>query len=76
MRFFASLPHGRSDDVDPVYAEESVPDSGEWAGCKQSFMSPLRISVRGSDVLYNPLFNKGTAFKSGERQVSLDGESI
>jgi len=29
--------------------------------------APLRISVRGADILQDPLFNKGTAFKSGER---------
>ena len=52
---------------DPIYAEEPLPETGEWAGCKRSFMQPLRVGVRGSDILYNPLFNKGTAFKSGER---------
>jgi malate dehydrogenase (oxaloacetate-decarboxylating)(NADP+) len=30
-------------------------------------MAPLRISTRGVETLFNPLFNKGTAFKSGER---------
>jgi malate dehydrogenase (oxaloacetate-decarboxylating)(NADP+) len=30
-------------------------------------MNPLQVSVKGSDVLTDPLFNKGTAFKSGER---------
>jgi hypothetical protein len=30
-------------------------------------MAPLRINVRGPDILTNPLYNKGTAFKSGER---------
>ena len=48
-------------------AEEPIPDEGEWAGCRRSFMNPLQISVKGSDVLTDPLFNKGTAFKSGER---------
>jgi malate dehydrogenase (oxaloacetate-decarboxylating)(NADP+) len=48
-------------------SEEALADSGEWAGCRRSFMTPLRISVRGSDILHNPLFNKGTAFKNGER---------
>lgn len=46
---------------------EPIPESGEWAGCRRSFMAPLRISVRGAETLFNPLFNKGTAFKSGER---------
>ena len=30
-------------------------------------MAPIRISAKGSDILHDPLFNKGTAFKSGER---------
>ena len=47
--------------------EEAIPTTGEWAGCKRSFMAPLTVSTRGSDILFNPLFNKGTAFKSGER---------
>ena len=50
-----------------VYAREEVPETGEWAGCKRSFMAPLLIPTRGSETLYNPLFNKGTAFKKGER---------
>jgi malate dehydrogenase (oxaloacetate-decarboxylating)(NADP+) len=47
--------------------EEPIQETGEWAGCKRAFMTPLKISVRGSDILHNPLYNKGTAFKSGER---------
>ncbi|GKY93795.1 hypothetical protein MPSEU_000346700 [Mayamaea pseudoterrestris] len=47
--------------------EEPLPEEGEWAGCKRSFMNPLKISDTGADVLTNPLYNKGTAFKSGER---------
>jgi len=38
---------------DELYAEESVPETGEWAGCKRSFMTPLRIGTRGSETLYN-----------------------
>jgi hypothetical protein len=49
------------DDVDPI------PTVGEWAGCKRSFMQPIKISTRGANILVDPLFNKGTAFKSGER---------
>jgi hypothetical protein len=48
-------------------ALEPLGEEGEWAGCKRSFMQPLKISVRGSDILFNPLFNKGTTFKTGER---------
>jgi len=40
---------------------------GEWKGCTKRFLKPLRIKSRGSDILTNPLYNKGTAFKSGER---------
>lgn len=47
--------------------EEPLHETGEWAGCKRSFMIPIRISVRGTDILLDPLYNKGTAFKTGER---------
>ena len=50
-----------------LYAAEEIPETGEWAGCKRSFMAPLLIPTRGPETLYNPLFNKGTAFKKGER---------
>jgi malate dehydrogenase (oxaloacetate-decarboxylating)(NADP+) len=30
-------------------------------------MAPIQISTRGSDILTNPYFSKGTAFKNGER---------
>eukprot|EP00978_Attheya_sp_CCMP212_P016173 scaffold42140_cov42-Attheya_sp.AAC.3 len=49
------------------YSDEVLDDDGEWAGCSRKFMAPLRIAARGPDILVNPLFNKGTAFKSGER---------
>lgn len=52
---------------DDVYSKEGFADTGEWAGCRRSFMAPLQINCSGTDTLYNPLFNKGTAFKSGER---------
>lgn len=48
-------------------ADEPLAVDGEWAGCRRNFMAPLKISSRGADVLYHPLYNKGTAFKSGER---------
>eukprot|EP00560_Eucampia_antarctica_P008379 CAMPEP_0197826112 /NCGR_PEP_ID=MMETSP1437-20131217/3096_1 /TAXON_ID=49252 ORGANISM="Eucampia antarctica, Strain CCMP1452" /NCGR_SAMPLE_ID=MMETSP1437 /ASSEMBLY_ACC=CAM_ASM_001096 /LENGTH=611 /DNA_ID=CAMNT_0043426391 /DNA_START=63 /DNA_END=1898 /DNA_ORIENTATION=+ len=50
-----------------AYAEEVMDTEGEWAGCTKRFLAPLQISVRGADILTNPLFNKGTSFKSGER---------
>jgi hypothetical protein len=49
------------------YLEESIPTEGEWAHCSRRFMSPLQVPVRGADILSNPLYNKGTAFKTGER---------
>jgi malate dehydrogenase (oxaloacetate-decarboxylating)(NADP+) len=30
-------------------------------------MAPIQISARGADILQDPLYNKGTAFKTGER---------
>lgn len=51
----------------PWDAPEEVASDGEWEGCRQSFMPPIQINARGADILHNPLFNKGTAFKSGER---------
>lgn len=53
------------DDV--VVGEEDIPDEGEWAGCSRRFQAPIRMDVRGADILTEPLFNKGTAFKRGER---------
>lgn len=47
--------------------QEPAASDGEWAGCKRSFMAPLKIPTRGGKILHDPLFNKGTAFKSGER---------
>ena len=46
---------------------EQVPTIGEWAGCSRRFMAPIQISTRGNEILTDPLYNKGTAFKSGER---------
>ena len=40
---------------------------GEWDGCRRDFMAPIEIGVRGRDILHNPFFNKGTAFKTEER---------
>ena len=65
-RSFSSSSDGTSTTTSTEVAEP-VPESGEWAGCKRSFMAPIRISARGADILHEPLFNKGTAFKSGER---------
>jgi len=53
--------------MDDLYRTEPVAASGEWEGCKRNFMKPISITRRGKDILHDPLFNKGTAFKSGER---------
>lgn len=60
---------GSSSAAKPPIADVviDVPTEGEWAGCRRDFMAPIHIPVRGSEVLTNPLYNKGTAFKSGER---------
>lgn len=51
-----------------IVDNEPVPETGEWKGCRRDFMAPLRIkNERGPEILHNPLYNKGTAFKSGER---------
>lgn len=47
--------------------EDITTNLGEWIGCSRKFMAPLKVPGRGSDILNNPLFNKGTAFKGGER---------
>ena len=52
---------------DDVYSVEGISHDGEWTGCTKRFLAPITVSVRGAGVLHNPLFNKGTAFKSGER---------
>ena len=51
------------DDADAV----DTRPGGEWEGCRRDFMAPIQIGVRGPDILHNPFFNKGTAFKSEER---------
>ena len=55
------------DNVAPWDAVEGLHSEGEWAGCRRDFMAPITIGARGGDILQDPLFNKGTAFKSEER---------
>ncbi len=57
------------DADDPWSAVEASPsDAGrDWHGCRRDFMAPIQIGVRGPDILHNPFFNKGTAFKTEER---------
>ena len=49
------------------YSAEILPTEGEWAGCSRRFMAPIKIAARGAEILTDPLYNKGTAFKNGER---------
>mmetsp|Transcript_912 Transcript_912/g.1924 ORF Transcript_912/g.1924 Transcript_912/m.1924 type:complete len:644 (+) Transcript_912:85-2016(+) len=57
------------EDVAPWNAIEGIHKEagGEWDGCRRDFMAPISIGVRGADILHNPFFNKGTAFKTEER---------
>lgn len=34
-----------------LYAEEEIPNEGEWAGCSRRFMAPIQISARGDGEL-------------------------
>jgi hypothetical protein len=66
----ASLSSKAKDDADvPWNALEKmhVDVGGEWDGCRRDFMAPISVGVRGQDILHNSLFNKGTAFKTEER---------
>lgn len=49
------------------WIEEPDETEGEWMGCTRRFLAPISVNSRGSEILNNPLFNKGTAFKLGER---------
>mmetsp|Transcript_26003 Transcript_26003/g.55696 ORF Transcript_26003/g.55696 Transcript_26003/m.55696 type:complete len:640 (-) Transcript_26003:1467-3386(-) len=51
------------DSVEELHTQEGC----EWDGCRRDFMTPIEIGVRGPDILHNPFFNKGTAFKTEER---------
>jgi len=53
-------------DDDELYAEETIAETGEWAGCKRSFMAPLLIRTRGSETLYN----RESRVKSSARSVA------
>jgi hypothetical protein len=66
MRFYSPTDH-HDDELTPWNSREEVGTEGEWAGCRRNFMAPIQISARGGETLNNPLYNKGTAFKSGER---------
>eukprot|EP00571_Detonula_confervacea_P007978 CAMPEP_0172315168 /NCGR_PEP_ID=MMETSP1058-20130122/24287_1 /TAXON_ID=83371 /ORGANISM="Detonula confervacea, Strain CCMP 353" /LENGTH=602 /DNA_ID=CAMNT_0013029195 /DNA_START=97 /DNA_END=1905 /DNA_ORIENTATION=- len=49
------------------YVEEGDETEGEWKGCTRKFLAPISVKARGHEILNNPLYNKFTAFKGGER---------
>lgn len=69
-RIISTTPPVLDDDVEPWNSVEGThvdESGGEWDGCRRDFMAPIEIGVRGADILHNPFFNKGTAFKTEER---------
>lgn len=67
-RSFSAFDDEETNFIAEDFLEEDIAtNEGEWIDCSRKFMAPLKIPGRGSDILNNPLFNKGTAFKSGER---------
>lgn len=58
--------NGKSSDLSDKL-KETIDTEGEWAYCSRKFMAPFQVPVRGADILTSPLYSKGTAFKSGER---------
>jgi len=64
----SSTPPAEDADAPWNAVEERYSEAGgEWDGCRRDFMAPIEIGVRGQDILHNAFFNKGTAFKSEER---------
>jgi malate dehydrogenase (oxaloacetate-decarboxylating)(NADP+) len=66
IRNASSSSSSNDGELPKEYLQENISTEGEWAYCSKKFMAPLQVPVRGADILNNPLFNKGTAFKSGE----------
>lgn len=70
QRVSVSSTSPQNDDADAPWnaVEETYTEAGgEWDGCRRDFMAPIEIGVRGQDILHNAFFNKGTAFKTAER---------
>jgi hypothetical protein len=63
----SSSNNNNNKDDEELYAAEEIPIEGEWEGCRRTFLTPIQTQVRGADILHDSLFNKGTAFKTGER---------
>jgi hypothetical protein len=68
IAFSSSTSSSNDNNTDEeLWAPEEIPEDGEWAGCRRTFLTPIQTQVRGADILHDSLFNKGTAFKTGER---------
>lgn len=66
-RYLSSTGRSTVSDSNDITEQEPFAEEGEWQGCYRGFIKPITISKRGTNILHDPLFNKGTAFKSGER---------
>ena len=42
-------------DKPEEYVEEGDETEGEWKGCTRSFLAPISITSRGSEILNNPV---------------------
>lgn len=65
--FSSSKSSNKNGELPKDFLQENLATEGEWAHCSRKFMAPLQVPVRGPDILNDPLYNKGTAFKTGER---------
>ncbi len=63
----STAPTSTNEGTPEEFVEEGDETEGEWMGCTRKFLAPISTTSRGADILNNPLFNKGTAFKGGER---------
>lgn len=55
------------ESIPDEWVEEVEETEGEWKGCTRKFLAPIAVNARGYEILNNPLYNKFTAFKGGER---------
>jgi len=63
----STAPPTSNDDEADMDVIEDHHTEGEWNGCRRDFVKPIEISTRGVGTLHSALFNKGTAFKTEER---------
>jgi len=67
LQSMSTAPSPTNEGIPEEFIEEGDETEGEWMGCTRKFLAPISTTSRGADILNNPLFNKGTAFKGGER---------